>query len=414
MKKLILGTCLSLSLFCGAKEAVAQTTTEILPEKNAVIKVWANDPGEKELFELGAKKFTEKYKDLNLKVVHEPVGILDSFRLLVQDGGTIEVGDVVSMTHDVLGKAIVSGVIMENLVSTEDLKNNFLTSAITASTDVNGVIYGFPYSFETLLMYYNKDLISKPNTFEGIIEFAKTFNNPEEYQFALAWGIADYYQSRAFIGMYGGYEFGNNGTNSQDIGIANEEFKKGMEKLLTLKKATVENTADVANSQIAEGLFLEELVATTISGPWARKRFLEDSGLNVGVTALPTFDGKNLTPFSTVKMLTVSSFTKYPKAAQLFAQFMSSEEMLLERFRLTGQAPVHKNLLNHPEVQADQFVAELIKQEKSATPMPSIAEMGYIWEPMNAAISEIWNNNRDIDEVLKQSKKVIEEQINIQ
>lgn len=414
MKKLILGTCLSLSLFCGTKEIMAESTPEILPEKNAVIKVWANDPGEKELFELGAKKFTEKYKDYNLKIVHEPIGILDSFRLLVQDGGTIEVGDIVTMTHDVLGKAIVSGVIMENLVSTEDLKNNFLPSSVSASTDVNGTIYGFPYAFETLLMYYNKDLIAKPNTFEEIIDFSKSFNNPEEYQFALAWGIADFYQTRAFLGMYGGYEFGNNGTNPQDIGIANEEFKKGMEKLLTLKKASVENTADVANSQIAEGLFLEELVATTISGPWARKRLLEDSGLNIGVTALPTFDGKNLTPFSTVKMLAVSSFTKYPKAAQLFAQFMSSEEMLLERFRLTGQAPVHKNLLNNPEVQADQFVAELIKQEKSATPMPSIAEMGYIWEPMNAAISEIWNNNKNINEVLNNTKKVIEEQINIQ
>ncbi len=66
---------------------------------------------------------------------------------------------------------------MENLVSADKVDKLFMQNAATAAKAENSS-YGFPVSFATTVLFYNKDLLtSAPNTFEEIVEFAKAFNN---------------------------------------------------------------------------------------------------------------------------------------------------------------------------------------------------------------------------------------------
>ncbi|MGH2322854.1 extracellular solute-binding protein, partial [Enterococcus faecalis] len=74
---------------------------------------------------------------------------------------------------------------MENLVSADEINRSFIPSAITASK-YKGVSYGFPVSFSTLALFYNKDLLEKkPRTFEEIIDFSANFNDAKENKYGL-------------------------------------------------------------------------------------------------------------------------------------------------------------------------------------------------------------------------------------
>ncbi|MXD03684.1 extracellular solute-binding protein, partial [Escherichia coli] len=81
--------------------------------------------------------------------------------------------------------------------------------------------------------------------------------------------------------------------------------------------------------QVLRGLFNEGKVAAVIDGPWSIQGYI-DSGINFGVTRIPTLDGHQPRTFSTVRLAVVSSFTEYPHAAELFADYLTTDKMLMK------------------------------------------------------------------------------------
>jgi arabinogalactan oligomer/maltooligosaccharide transport system substrate-binding protein len=108
----------------------------------------------------------------------------------------------------------------------------------------------------------------------------------------------------------------------------------------------------------------------------------------------------------------VSSYSKYPKAAQLFAKFVTSDEMLLERYKLTKQIPPVKSLLNAPEIANEPEVLPFLQQAQYAVPMPAIPEMRYMWSPVGAALSEAWDGKVTAKEALDTAVKTMKEAMN--
>ncbi|HDY8566802.1 TPA: extracellular solute-binding protein, partial [Klebsiella pneumoniae] len=159
---------------------------------------------------------------------------IDSASRIIQDGGSTRVADVAEIEHDQLGRLVVAGGVMENLVSGNRIKNTFLQNAVDASY-YDGHNYGFPVSYATMALFYNKDILpDAPKSFEQLINFSKKFNIPKENRYALLWDVQNYYESRMFVAMYGAYEFGHNGTDVRDIGINSIKAQKGLESMKQL------------------------------------------------------------------------------------------------------------------------------------------------------------------------------------
>ncbi|WP_258188483.1 extracellular solute-binding protein [Candidatus Hakubella thermalkaliphila] len=59
-------------------------------------------------------------------------------------------------------------------------------------------------------------------------------------------------------------------------------------------------------------------------------------------------NGERPTSVSGIRSLFVSSFTEYPMASKLFAQFVTSKELLAKRFTDTGQLPPRFDLVDDP------------------------------------------------------------------
>ncbi|MNP06349.1 Maltose/maltodextrin-binding protein precursor [compost metagenome] len=105
-------------------------------------------------------------------------------------------------------------------------------------------------------------------------------------------------------------------------------------------------------------------------------------------------------PFSGVKAYYVSAHTKYPNAAKLFANLITSEEWQIKNFELTGALPANKKASENSKVTNDPFASVFLAQFKNSVPMPSIAEYAQYPTPMGAAVASLWNEGKDPKEVM--------------
>ncbi|MDQ1233949.1 arabinogalactan oligomer/maltooligosaccharide transport system substrate-binding protein [Paenibacillus sp. SORGH_AS306] len=380
---------------------------EMAPEEGAKLTVW--DSGDQKTFiEAAAKAFKEKY---NVDVSFAEVGPDKSMGQMVTDGPAGVGGDVFAGVHDQIGQGVSAGVVLPNDWFEEDTKSRNSEIAIKALTYDN-MLYGYPKSVETTAVFYNKDLIKEvPQDWNGVIDFAKTFNDTKANKFAIMWEVGNGYYVFPFIGGYGSYVFGSDGTDAKDIGLNNPAaveaatFIQGLNKILPLK------TSDI-NADIKKSLFTSNKLAMNISGPWDTGS-LKESVKNIGVGMYPNLpNGKPMTPFSGVKAYFVNAYTKYPNASKLFADFITSEEWQTKNFEMNGALPSNTKAAASEQVQSDPIATVFLKQFENSVPMPSIPAMAQFWSPMEAAMSSIWNDNKDpkaaLDNLVSQMKSNIE------
>lgn len=380
---------------------------EMVPEEGAKLTVW--DSGDQKTFiEAAAKAFKEKY---NVEVSFAEVGPDKSMGQMVTDGPAGVGGDVFAGVHDQIGQGVSAGVVLPNDWFEEDTKSRNSEIAIKALTYDN-MLYGYPKSVETTAVFYNKDLIKEvPQDWNGVIDFANTFNDTKANKFAIMWEVGNGYYVFPFIGGYGSYVFGSDGTDATDIGLNNPAaieattFIQGLNKILPLK------TSDI-NADIKKSLFTSNKLAMNISGPWDTGS-LKESVKNIGVGMYPNLpNGKPMTPFSGVKAYFVNAYTKYPNASKLFADFITSEEWQTKNFEMNGALPSNTKVAESEKVQSDPIASVFLKQFENSVPMPSIPAMAQFWSPMEAAMSSIWNDNKDpkaaLDNLVSQMKSNIE------
>ncbi|MEZ8723651.1 maltose ABC transporter substrate-binding protein [Vibrio pomeroyi] len=384
---------------------------EIKPEAGAELVIWTDTPT-LEYMEYASSEFN---KDLGYNVDFKLRGLspMDSASRLIQDGGTTRVADVAEIEHDTLGTLVVAGGVMENLVNADRVNSEFLQSAQAASYS-QGLTYGFPVSIATTALFYNKDFLpQEPKTFEELMKFAETFNDKQQNKYGFVWDIQNYYESRMFLALYGGYEFGKNGTDARDIGIASPEAQKGLAALKDVQRAQGFNPFDMRNPQVRRGLFAEGKVAAIVDGPWAVEQHV-NAGINLGVVPMPTYDGQQPRTFSTVRLAVVSAYTEYPMAAQLFAEYLTTDKMLTKRFEMTQLIPPAQVVLDKVSKVASPESQAIIKQVTFSDAMPSIPEMGFIWSPMASAITALVVNDKEPEAVTEQAMSIIQEQIALQ
>lgn len=399
----------------GSDDKKEETTTDtsseqqegVQPEPDAKLIAWESDGKEKQDLERVAKEFTAKY---GIPVTVEAVTHTDAVQKLTTDGPAGIGADVFAAPHDKLGEAVTAGLVLANDLFGEDVKENFLPAAVQG-VSYDGVVYGYPTGIETYALFYNKDLMpNPPATYEELIAFAKTFNNRKEDKYGFMWDVGNLYFTYSFLSGYGGYVFGDNGTNASDIGLNSAGAVEGAKFYQSLKEILPLNTADITYDTFT-GLFNQGKVGAVINGPWYVPS-AKESGVNFGIAPLPTLpNGERPKSFSGIRALYVNSYTKYPNAAKLFAQFASSKEQLAKRYETTGQLPPRKDLIENPAIANDPVAKPFLDQAQYAEPMPSIPAMGSVWPAAAAALATIWNDNTDpqsaLDNAVQQIKDAI-------
>lgn len=278
------------------------------------------------------------------------------------------------LAHNNLGTFQKAGLLEEvpsDFVNKDDYAGQNLWDAVS----YDGKAYAVPISMETYALFYNKDKVKTvPKTMEDLIKQAKEYG-PSGFQFA----INDFYYTAAFMQTYGGYVFGgeNGALDVNDLGFDNAGAIKSYQFLQDLvqkdKFMPADITGDIANSSFKSGdaIFY-------IGGPWDVAGF-EEAGVNFGVTAIPTLEGKNVKSFMGVQAAFVSSKSTAKDDAWDLMKYLieNSGEKLYE---VGNRVPVLKTELEKDAVKNDEYTQGFIAQTAYAIPMPNLSETQSIWE----------------------------------
>ncbi|WP_372629308.1 maltose ABC transporter substrate-binding protein [Cohnella sp.] len=379
--------------------------TELTPEPGASLLIWESKEA-RPFVEAIMKEFTELY---GVEVNMQELGTMDQIGKFELDGPAGLAADVITTSQDHLGKAASAGLILPNDEFEEATRSEHEDVAVV-SASYNNRLYGYPIKVMTYAMFYNKDLIGEPpSTIEEVVEFASTFNDPDNNKYAFMFDAPFFYFSYPFIGSAGGYIFGNNGTDPADIGLNNDGAVKGMEVFAGLRKEILPISAGDIASDIKTTLFSEGSVAMNVTGSWFIDTFRQ-AGVNFGVAPVPAIGGHDSVTLSQVNSWYVSAYSKYPNAAKLFARFASNKSAQLLNYELTGAIPTHMEAARNPIIQDDEIASAFYKQFSASHPAPSIPEVTSIWVPMDAAMVEIWDG-KDAKQVLDRAVQQIRDAI---
>lgn len=355
-----------------------------LTTENITLKMWESETVEKDFILYCADEFTKLYPNITFE--YEPVGHVDASKNIALDGPAGIGPDVFAIPHDMIGDN-VSGGFIRAIDNKSYIENNFVDAGVKASLYTDGNYYGYPTGLETYALFYNKDILpNPPTTWEEVIAFAGTYNDPKANKYAIVWETGNAYFDYFFFSAFGSELFGPNGDDPKQHNINAENTVKGLEYFGSLRSIldvpAGDMSGDFCNSSFEAGL-----AAMYIVGPWKIEDF-KKSGVNFGVTTLPKFPGQSEPPtsFSGIRMMVVSEFTEHPAEAEAFLEFLTSKEMLLKRFEMTSQIPPRNDI-----TVSDEYVNGIIAQAAYAFAMPKIPAMGEYWSTMGNVYTAVWN-----------------------
>lgn len=351
----------------------ATSVEKMVPEDGASLVLWT---GNKAYGKAIADAFEKKY-NIPVAVEEQGMGTINKMALC---GPSKEGADVFIAASDNFEQGLSSGVFMKlDDVVAKEVKTTVAESAITAVTN-EGTMYGVPISIEVLSMYYNKDLVTTPATkLEDIMEQAKEYNDVANNRFFLLCTIGDGYYEFPFL-TYDGFQlFGEHGTDKERPGFDTQAYENGLSLISKLKETIPITSTDLNNKSSVKAAFMNGDVAYYISGPWDVAQ-VKESGINFGITTLPTYQEQQLRPFSGIQIAHVSTFTDYPVAAQLLANFLISEEGASILYEEYDGITTRKDIRHVKGLSEDAYLTPFVEQFKNSIPMPSISRISYWWK----------------------------------
>lgn len=389
----------------GEQANAGVASEELVPEDGAKLKLWTVKD---QFTEEAIAEFEKQY---GIEVELEDVFYTETLDRLKTDGPAGLGADLVAFGHDRVGDAAKSGLILPNDYFEEDTKNSTIPSAIEAVT-YDDILYGYPQYMYTYAMYVNRDIVgdAKLETWDEVKKIAKEFNDIPNNKYGFMMETNSLYDVQSFMTGYGGYVFGENGTDKNDLGINSEGSVKGMEFFRSLKEIlpikNTEITRDVKTS-----LFQSGKLALNIDGTFNAASY-KDVSFDMDIVPLPEMsEGKRPIAYSGISGYYVSSYSQYPNAAKILAHFMASNEMQIKRAKLTGDIPVFKGIEDSlDEFKDNKLMPGFIEQSKYTTPMPNIPEMEYYWGNVEPSLELIWNG-ADIQKTLDQAQAKMEQNI---
>lgn len=293
--------------------------------------------------------------------------------------------DILLWANDVSGELAQSGLI-EPLDELPFLTDHFLPVSLKAFS-YKGRLYGYPYAVESLVLFYNKDLVKKvPESFEEIESFALKITDPKKEIYGFLYDFKTFFFSFPILNASGGYIFGENqnGLNSKDVGINHQGFIDGLTFLQgLLQKGIIPSSTDRG---IAFEKFKAGKLAFTIDGPWALKD-LEGGKVNFGIAVLPKFKNALAKPFVGVHGLMIrrSSHNKL-LAKEFIEKYLLSAKGIHSFYQNDRRAPARVDVLLKLS-QQDEKLSILQKSAENGVAMPNIPQMASVWSAMGKALS---------------------------
>ncbi|MBQ1532703.1 MAG: sugar ABC transporter substrate-binding protein [Solobacterium sp.] len=263
--------------------------------------------------------------------------------------------DVIRYTYQRLGKFKAADVMLDLTPYMEQSDLDDFADGFLSGCSYNGKVVALPHHTDVVVMFYNKRMFEEAGiriptsmadayTWEEIAEIAQTLKDKYKlpYGFAGIWENGSGYRYLPFMYMNGGALLSEDQTT---VTIDSAAAREAIQYYADLRaKDLVANTAFTASST-ANSLFVAEQIAFDFAGSWHCSYMEENMPGNWGVTYMPQRNGKTGTDMGGNGIWCYKK-TKYPKAAAIVAQYITSQENM-RKFCETGNfIPVRESLLS--------------------------------------------------------------------
>jgi arabinogalactan oligomer/maltooligosaccharide transport system substrate-binding protein len=296
--------------------------------------------------------------------------------------------DITVGAHDWLGALVAAGVV--DTIDLGEKAAEFEQVALDAMT-YDGQLYALPYSLETIALIQNVDLVGEaaPATWDEMIANGLAAGTERPFVINTAGETGDGYTMYGFQTSFGAPVFVQDDTGSYTTevgmgGAAGEAFANWLGANGANGTGYLATTVDY---DINNELFNSGAAPYTIQGPWAISSFAD---VNVAVNPIPSAGGQTAAPFVGVQGFYLSSQSANALLAQDFlVNYLGTEEAQRTLYEADPRIPAWSTLA--AEVSSDPIVAGFLASAQGGVPMPSIPEMGSVWDLWNAAQVQIIN-----------------------
>lgn len=282
--------------------------------------------------------------------------------------------DLIVGAHDWTGDLVKNGVIAP--VELGDKASGFAANSIAAFTS-GGQVYGVPYAVENIALVRNNKLVQDtPATFDELVAQGKAVKGAQ-FPIVIQQGPdGDAYHLYPIQTSFGAPVFKSdaNGEYTAELamgGPEGEAFAKYVKKLADEKVLS----SSVGGDQ-AKQAFLDGKTPYMVTGPWWTTDFTK-AGMDISVLPVPSAGGKPAAPFMGVQGVFLSSKSENALLAGQFIDYLATKEAQDKLFELGGRTPA---LTESAAAVTDPILAGFGEAAKDAQPMPSIPEMGAVWE----------------------------------
>jgi ABC-type glycerol-3-phosphate transport system substrate-binding protein len=320
--------------------------------------------GDKQAYEDLIKKFNSTHPDIRIDYQEQPWdSIAQKLPTAIISGSG---PDLATPDYNVatLQQYVANGLALplNDLVGggVNQVAADVLPKAVTDSFSVDGKLYAVPANFATLLLYYNKDLLSAagmapPKTMAELQDDAvKLSNGKGQYGISLA--------DNATIQMWPILIWADGGDliSGKCSALADPKTVATVEKWSGLIRDHQISPVG-STGQDADNLFAAGKAAFEINGPWAAGEY-KAAKVNFGLAPVPVgASGQPVTLASTVPTM-VSSKTAHPKEAQEFLAWWLSKDTQAQLASEAGYTPSRTDMATDPKISGNPTVAAFAAQ----------------------------------------------------
>ncbi|SDN06711.1 sugar ABC transporter substrate-binding protein [Lachnospira pectinoschiza] len=366
-------------------------------EKEVTVKVWYNDDAYTKYLDYVAKQFnvTNELVTIEPELISESNYIQYIYDQSIRNDNAC---DVYLCSSDSVEEAYLLGLMLENNEYDKIYTEDIYGKAGLESSSYNNVLYGYPVTYETSALVYNKVYADAVTSFDEIpasdLSGLKTTDN---LAMTFAYDASGLLTNYPFASKYISFE--GDSMDTANIYINNEEaLKKALTEYQGLKEEYGLSTDEDKLNEY-QSLFTEGRVAYSIMTASQIENL--DTSVKYGVCAIPSLgDGLESQALSTTTMAVVNPYSKEYDVARAVAKAIS--------YDYASNVTLLSNLAcARGDVSKDSVIKSLHKIYSESIVKPKYAGIDEIYAQYEIMLHKIWNGE-SVDTAYDTFAKVVE------